>query len=320
VHSQGEEAGTGQPTAYAGRVRFSHGQLVEEKGTFSVPLAILSTPKPTTARFYLLDADRQTIEGHDEQTSGYDGMAIQGRPNRLRGRKFYRHHGQENPLGYRRIDDVCDDQNRTVKNALNPGANFEFTVEFENLSQVELGALLWSLTLEEGWHHRLGSAKPLGFGSVKVTIESVVRRTVQRYLTLEGEANPEPFVITDYVKIFKEALAARFGVAFDQLEPVQDLCTLLTAPTNGLPVHYPRPTREPQREGKNYEWFMRNKREPSRDRPGGPHLALSLAAEDIQGLPLLDKWGSEIAGRLQQSQRPRRGDHHDRQDRHRRHR
>ncbi len=53
------------------------------------------------------------------------------------------------------------------------GAAFTFRVQFENLAPLELGALLYAVELEDQMVHRLGYAKPLGFGSVKVTVETV---------------------------------------------------------------------------------------------------------------------------------------------------
>lgn len=89
----------------------------------------------------------------------------------MRGRKFYRHHRKDKLQEYRCAGNIKDGQNRTLKEVLEAGNTFTFTVHFENLAPVELGALLWSLELEENWLHRLGLAKPLGFGSVKVEIK-----------------------------------------------------------------------------------------------------------------------------------------------------
>lgn len=168
VHQRPDEET--ERVAYAGRVRFSNAILAHSAGTLPpTPLAILSSPKPTTTRFYLMPADGRISETwtSDQARKGYD------RGNTLRGRKFYRHHGSAREREYRRAGDRLDDQNRTVRDALLPGARFEFTVSFENLAPVELGALLWSLHLGEQGFHRLGFAKPLGFGSVAVKVNEL---------------------------------------------------------------------------------------------------------------------------------------------------
>jgi len=274
-------------TAYAGRVCFSHGKAEKETLDYegSIPLAILSTPKPTTASFYILNAD-----GESDPDVDYDKGNAQ-----LRGRKFYRHHGQASPQEYTRAPmdkPKRDNQNRTVRDALKPGAKFTFTVDFENLAQVELGALLYALELEDDLSHRLGYAKPLGFGSVKVTVEQV--ETVdwsKRLQSLKVDTGWQTIDGTRYKREFLETMQALYGDGFDRV--LADLRALLGEPPNSLPVHYPRTGEEPDSEGKNYEWFVGNKKREDR-RGKGPKIALDLASEGKQGLPLIDKDGNEI--------------------------
>jgi CRISPR-associated protein (TIGR03986 family) len=266
--------------AWKGRLTFSHGTLVHSAGTLPpTPLAILSSPKPTTVRFYLKGAG----DGEPDADRGYDGPG-----NELRGRKVYRHHGKAREEEYRRAGGRCDDQNRTVRDALLPGARFTFTVRFENLAAVELGALLWSLDMDQRGCHRLGFGKPLGFGSVAVRVEQV--RTLdpgRRYRSLRDDGWQEAADWRErYVARFKVALAERYGVTeFEALANVQDLRALLGEPPDGLPVHYPRSGRQPDPEGKNFEWFMANNRHRG--------VALDRPTED-RGLPLLTRDGVEV--------------------------
>jgi len=265
--------------AYAGRVTFSHGILEDtpKKIKDPIPLAILSSPKPTATPFYLLDAQKQPSSNVHYDTPGAC----------LRGRKFYRHHGKANPEEYTRAEQKKDEQNRTVKDVLDEGNEFTFTVYFENLAPIELGALLWSLELENGWVHRLGFAKPLGFGSVKVSVQTVEVLNLSERYTLNGNGW-HPVNQTQWKKCvenFKAAMERCYEKKFEELENIQDLNALLgTVPTR--PVHYPRPpymgTSKPDPEGKQYEWFMGHKR--------WKKFPLPLPKED-QGFPLLDKHG-----------------------------
>ena len=68
---------------------------------------------------------------------------------------------------------------------------------------------------------------------------------------------------------------------------LEDLRALLGDPGD-LPIHYPRPSNAPDPDGKNFEWFVGNKRD---GRNAGPHLTLPYAKEDDEGLPLIDKFG-----------------------------
>jgi CRISPR-associated protein (TIGR03986 family) len=280
-----------KPTAYAGRVRFSHAVLTQDAGVFDATLAILSAPKPTTYRFYLRPRNGKPQDGLSDQQVDYDNAG-----QILRGRKVYRHHGDRlNPQEYQSVNCVKSDQNRTVRGVQKTGSVFEFTVYFENLAPVELGALLWSLQLE-GWHHRIGYAKPLGFGSARIEVlkVSLVDPKV-RYASLAGENDgwsDYTLAWQEWVDVFKDAMATRYGKPFERLENIRDLRALL-ADTPPLPVHYPRPTRQPQVEGKQYEWFVGNKRG---GQTPGPRLALPLAEEDRAGLPLIDRDGNIVNG------------------------
>lgn len=273
-----------QRAAYAGRIRLTHGTKREITGTFDTTLAILSSPKPTTTRFYLRPSDGSPRDGLDDRQVDYGKTAGQ----QLRGRKFYRHQGNQiSEQEYASPDRKQSDQNRTVKGVVKPQSTFEFELEFENLAQVELGALLWSLELD-GWHHRLGLGKPLGFGSVTIKVEKMeLLDPVQRYKSFgEGWDDDKLDQKDGYVAAFKEAMIGRYGDDGDfyKLDNIRDLKALL-AESPDLPIHYPRSTERPQPEGKNYEWFVGNKRK------GGLRIALRLATEDTIGLPLVDKFG-----------------------------
>ena len=271
-------------TAYAGRVRFSHAMLEEDQGRFGeLTLAILSGPKPTTTQFYLLDASGKA----DNPRVDYNSHA------KLRGRKFYRHHKQADLKEYLRAPKdgkpQSDDQNRTVKGALKPGARFKFTLEFENLQPEELGALLFALKLEDGLHHRLGYAKPLGFGSVQISVDDAMWFDwAERLKSLEptaGENTLDHQKYDAWIGQYREKMETFYGEKFDLV--LEDLRALLGDPGD-LPIHYPRPSNAPDPDGKNFEWFVGNKRD---GRNAGPHLTLPYAKEDDEGLPLIDKFG-----------------------------
>lgn len=284
---EGEATDLQQRVAYAGRVEFSHGTLQSSAQTLPpIPLAILSSPKPTTVRFYLRPKDggvpEQWRDDDDHTANGYNGNTV------LRGRKFYRHHGVAREEEYYRAGGRCDDQNRTIHDALAPGACFDFTVYFENLAPIELGALLWALEMDQQYVHRLGFAKPLGFGSVQVKVTGIqILDPAQRYASLsaDGWQSVDNWQ-TKCVEPFKAALAQRYGSAdFASLPHVQDMQALLSEPPNGLPVHYPRTARRADPEGRNFEWFMGNNRYHG--------YTLAPATQD-KGLPLMTRDGTEV--------------------------
>lgn len=281
--------------AYAGRVRFSHAVLTEDKGVYTeeMPLAILSSPKPTTTLFYLHKKDGEWSEEERKRpgsatTIGYDG------PNELRGRKFYRHHGSSpNRLEYERAERRCDHQNRSVRGVRAPGNVFQFTIDFHNLAPVELGALLWTLSLsqDERCVFRLGYAKPLGFGSVKLQLERVeLLDTIARYHSLQtsGWHLVSAEERSRWIATFAETMQRCYGQPLHRLPNIVDLIALLSAPKPSLPIHYPRTDVHPDPEGKNFEWFVANKIKSNKLANAGPNLVLKLP-DSKNGLPLLQK-------------------------------
>jgi CRISPR-associated protein (TIGR03986 family) len=90
-------------------------------------------------------------------------------------------------------------------------ASFKGKIYFENLSEEELGCLLFALDLQEGCAHKIGMGKPLGLGSVKITPKLFIsNRNNQkekngRFFSLQSEWNHIPESkknIEDYKNIF----------------------------------------------------------------------------------------------------------------------
>ena len=255
--------------SYTGRVRISHARIIKSEGNLDeFPLAILSTPKPTTTFFYLLKNDKPDF------SVDYNSPDAQ-----LRGRKLYRHQNVANDQEFIRAEEKKDDQNRTLKGALRPGAKFGFDIEFENLAPVELGALLWSIEMEEGMFHKLGLAKPLGFGSVKLGVKKIeILKPKERYgsITGNGWETVGDDKKKDWINVFKAAMKEKYNKDFDKLKNIADLNAILSS--SKLPVHYPRSSEIPDPDGRNFDWFMDNKRKGK--------IPLELATEDTKGFPV----------------------------------
>ncbi|MFZ1769302.1 MAG: TIGR03986 family CRISPR-associated RAMP protein [Caldilinea sp.] len=283
--------------AYAGRVRFTHAVLTEEgdHGIYAdeLPLAILGAPKPTTTLFYLRKKRGDWSEDERKQpgaakTIGYDG------PNELRGRKVYRHHGAAlNRLEYERAGRIRDNQNRSVRGVRAPGNVFEFAIEFHNLAPVEFGALLWTLHLgDEGCFYRLGYAKPLGFGSVRLSVEKISLLDFHhRYLSLStsGWCTATPSERSNWLARFEQVMERCYGQPLRELTNIKDLLSLLSEPkrTRLLPIHYPRLDVKPDPEGKNFSWFVANKAKSTKPKKAGPNATLETPGNE-QGF-LLEK-------------------------------
>lgn len=197
--------------AWRGKVRISNGRFVAGDGALGpvqrfkepLPLSILGAPKPAQDRFYLGD-DK---DGCPQPSGSKKERASYTTGKRLRGRKVYLHHTlhylddkdkktaywvpsdssiPEGEREYSRFpkgknskvkDEKHTNQNRSItgwipKTTTEKPIRFGFNISFDNLTEVELGALLALLMLsdEQCWF-RLGLAKPLGLGSVRLAID-----------------------------------------------------------------------------------------------------------------------------------------------------
>ncbi|WP_405526734.1 TIGR03986 family CRISPR-associated RAMP protein [Streptomyces canus] len=313
--------------AERGRLRIgpvdTAGFTATEFGTEGVPLAVLGGPKPQQARFYLGTAPDGTTPLADPTSTGNrytDGQ-------RLRGRKAYWHHRDlpegywENPAQdrtqqpdrtgrfqeYRRPDTADgpqrDTQNRSVQGWITPGSTCTFTITVTDLTDIELGALAWLLTLPERHYHRLGFAKPLGFGSIRLDIDPEATADLRTghqwrttYRTLDPDADrptDDPHAVLDRARqAFEAALTTANGRPAAETPHLAAFLAVSSGPSDAA-VHYPRTRDEdtdpatpvpPDPDGNNYTWFAANekivKRGIQADR------GLSLPTWDNPNLPL----------------------------------
>jgi len=313
-----QDKGSGAPQrAYRGHVRIGPVTCTSLNAIKwfqrHLPLAILSTPKPQQARFYVAgDMNGNAPDDTDRDADRYrPGVA-------LRGRKVYPHqdhlptgHWTDSPTfrpaesvhpEYARPRSTTDDQNSSITGWVVPGARFAFDLHVTNLSEVELGALLWLLTLPDNACHRLGGGKPLGFGSVRMHIETAEIAKGDAWRTAWRDLDPSPqWELTEVttacepIQAFQQAVNDTAGANASNFDRVPYIAAFLKSACgygDGKPVHYPRARQrdhatdaaaiEPHHEGRAYEWFVANVR-------AHPPVALpNLADDPSPGLPLLD--------------------------------
>lgn len=157
--------------ARAGRVFFSNARLgsMPNKERETIIPDILASPKPTTFQHYLVQTS--TEQGVLDHYAKKDAL--------IRGHKLYWH---QRPQGNGQTGKPREKINKAIKQytCITPvpaKTTFEFKIRFENLSDVELGALLWVLNLatRDGKHRfKLGMGKPLGFGSIAIDYSDTI--------------------------------------------------------------------------------------------------------------------------------------------------
>jgi len=198
----------GVPQMAAGRVFVSDGQFISARGNVWLsedPLTprILSSPKPTTYQHYLVQPE-QTKAG-ERSLRRYDNDT---KSTTLRGHKLYWHKGAVAADKITEVDQGKLQSARKQYTQFQPvasGVTFSFVLHFENLSDVELGALLWVLRLgDDAWQGaperkrgpyrlKLGMGKPLGMGAVSIRYDLRLSDRDNRYHSLfDGDKWAEP--------------------------------------------------------------------------------------------------------------------------------
>ena len=240
-----------------------------------VPLAVLGAPKPANPRMYFGDAAGQPLdEGKQRSEIDFtrpkgDGPAETG----LRGRKVYPPHRAAErddvtvPPHARRAGDVADSQNSTVSAWVRPGERITVRLGLSEVSPAELGALLEVLALcsTEHGRFRLGYAKPLGFGSLRVDRDSIELRVVDgediRFAYRDGRV-PAPSLadagrVEELLDSFREA-QRRAGVPGWDDGPPLAIRRAFEGPGDDHPVTYPVAVDGRGTVLEGYAWFVEN--------------------------------------------------------------
>nr|WP_298054999.1 TIGR03986 family CRISPR-associated RAMP protein [uncultured Lachnoanaerobaculum sp.] len=204
----------------ASRLRFTDTEVFENV-EFDVPrfIPVLGTPKYSSTEFYLKKPkdSKAAMWNYDYYTvnkkgdKGIEKLATY--KAKLKGRKVY-WQGADKLKNERNLDEQKlfekGNRSKTGKNnikirsagrALMAGAKTKFKVYFEDISEEELAALLYSLTLGNDCNHRIGRGKPYGMGAVKVNIEKLNLRTYSfedgKLSITENEADPQTYKMKD---------------------------------------------------------------------------------------------------------------------------
>ena len=144
-----------------------------------------------------------------------------------------------------KVNQKTKSSQHTVIRPVKAGTVFTGRVLFENLSLLELGALLSATWLPDKLRHKLGMGKPYGMGSVKVdaslVIESRERRYSSELFAADGSftnstlpSDETERVLTKAEAAFVEAISGHLGKTDDitnvwnlDAEEINDLYDLL---------------------------------------------------------------------------------------------
>lgn len=275
------EKGSQRQRAYAGRVFCGDAELVNGQKDIwlsNSPIAprILSGPKPTTFQHYLVQTEPNFYEigkTRDGATKNETRLRDFASPTPsetvIRGHKFYWHKGQ---VG---LDEIGEkgalaekDTQHTHIHPLKAGVSFKFRVRFENLSDEELGAMMWILNIAADNNIRLkfGMGKPLGMGAIQIKPQLHQSNSANRYASLmDGQSwSGNPPKNTDLsnsaMQRFVDFMSDELETDFMKHHRVRALLTMLQWPgparewTRYMEIEYPDPN---ERRGKRNEYKER---------------------------------------------------------------
>lgn len=236
--------------AIAGRLYFSDSIIQNDVSTPELVPHVLANPKPTTFQHYLEQVSPSNPAHYNNNTS-IKGNKLYWHKNRtisennneweleaanvnLKGNlvdliKDFNRSTKEEKEGNKNFKYV-DEKNKTKVQSLTqftiiqpiPENNiFQGKIHFENLSDEELGCLLFALDLPEGCAHKIGMGKPLGLGSIEIKPELVLIDRKKSYKSFSkdnsfetGEEKISDF--KEYKKKFEEDVLRKMKEADDK--------------------------------------------------------------------------------------------------------
>lgn len=216
----------GRSRDWAGRVSFSEAHLCNkpEWCECSKPQPLMG-PKPTSYQFYL--------QQNDSEQKHWDS------PNAtIRGYKLYWHQPIDKVKSWKSSSNTNGDKLSKYIQPIDSGTMFKSRIYFDNLSDIELGALLLTLNLDQldaaagdkkSISYKLGKGKSIGLGSVELNSSLHILDREKRYNTLfdnntwqlgESDISKDTFInaflkyrnaslggnLSDYKKMLEELL------------------------------------------------------------------------------------------------------------------
>ena len=217
----------------------------------------LSSPKLSTVEFYTTHGE--IIKNENIPVWNYDSSGVE-----VRGRKFY-FHGlpqKEDTLGPRQIE----------TKVAQSGSLFTFKVYFDDIRKDQLQQLLWVITIGENSSdskqmHKIGRGKPVGYGSVKITVDDISFRELDE-LSFSYSIKKQQY--DDYMQKFD--IKKHFDMkALSDFKIISNYSLTVCEDKDGqkhkiVPISYPIAEREPKDKNESsenlkagHQWFTGNR-------------------------------------------------------------
>lgn len=170
---------------------------------------ILSSPKPTSFQLYLNQPEVDKISNKKKEKDVQNESTLKSYYDKgetiIRGFKRYWHKKPNQKEIFEENYEIKNNEvfgkskngndegqkssQHTIIRPVKQGTKFISRVYFENLNDLELGALLITLKLDSSMRHQIGMAKPYGLGSIKVDTKVFLQDREVRYASLFDDSN-----------------------------------------------------------------------------------------------------------------------------------
>ncbi len=208
---------TTKPEALRGRIQVSHAFLVRnnnENVASNEKTEILSSPKPTYYPNYI--HQKNIFNAKKPNRKRY--LTYNDNNAELSGWKVYPVHSGASTKSNQ------GEPNNKVSTSFTPlraGSVFEVSIRVHNLKMIELGAIISALTFhgnQDKFFHRIGMAKPLGYGKMSVT-----------NLTLSDSFRYRP---EKYLGAFESYMVNKLKTPWHSTEQIVELYTMCSEQNN----------------------------------------------------------------------------------------
>lgn len=207
---------SGPEGSYKSKVSFSDAVLLEDAKALKEQRLVLAEPKPTSYLDYL----KPVMERGGQQK----GVTYNTDDFELRGVKQYWLHKQA-PVN----TGMQNQKNENIASVFRPldkHAKFKGKIRFQNLTQDELGLLLWAIRLDGNCWMNVGKAKAFGYGAVSVKITEAKKLDVGRAYDSEQMLDLNPFediCINEAIEFYKAKMNHFLGSRkIDDLPHIKD--------------------------------------------------------------------------------------------------
>lgn len=194
--------------SYKSRVSFSDAVVQGNVRSGTEKKLILAEPKPTSYLDYLKQNGTTPVTYNTENFE-------------LRGAKQYWLHKDL-------VQEDRDIKNEKAASTIAPlqqGAVFIGKVRFQNLTEDELGLLLWAIRLNQESQMNVGKAKAYGYGRISLTLNEAVKFDLKRAYQSDTELCLNPFIEIDVdkaIESYKTEINKYLNKPIDQLPHIQN--------------------------------------------------------------------------------------------------